>query len=140
MFKNISFTGKTGLIILVIIATLVIISFIRHKVCCSRELKLLTPLGELVKVEGHNMSIYTGGDGDKTLVFMSGAGTCSPILDFKSLYSSLSDDYRIVVVEKLGYGFSDVVDESRDIDTILSQTRMAIERAGQGIKDLGNDT
>lgn len=60
MFKNISFTGKTGLIILVIIATLVIISFIRHKVCCSREQKLLTPLGELVEVEGHNMSIYTG--------------------------------------------------------------------------------
>lgn len=130
MFKNISFTGKTGLTILVIIAVFVIISFIRHKVCSSREQKLLTPLGELVEVEGHNMSVYTEGDGDKTLVFMSGAGTCSPILDFKSLYSSLSDDYRIVVVEKLGYGFSDVVDESRDIDTILSQTRMALDMAG----------
>lgn len=130
MFKNISFTGKTGLTILVIIAVFVIISFIRHKVCSVREQKLLTPLGELVEVEGHNMSVYTEGDGDKTLVFMSGAGTCSPILDFKSLYSSLSDDYRIVVVEKLGYGFSDVVDESRDIDTILSQTRMALDMAG----------
>lgn len=130
MFKNISFTGKTGLIILVIIVALVIISFIRHKVCSSREQKLLTPLGELVEVEGHNMSVYTEGDGDKTFVFMSGAGTCSPILDFKSLYSSLSDDYRIVVVEKLGYGFSDVVDESRDIDTILCQTRMALDMAG----------
>lgn len=130
MFKNISFTGKTGLTILVIIAVFVIISFIRHKVCSVREQKLLTPLGELVEVEGHNMSVYTEGDGDKTLVFMSGAGTCSPILDFKSLYSSLSDDYRIVVVEKLGYGFSDVVDESRDIDTILSQTRMALYMAG----------
>lgn len=130
MFKNISFTGKTGLTILVIIAVFVIISFIRHKVCSVREQELLTPLGELVEVEGHNMSVYTEGDGDKTLVFMSGAGTCSPILDFKSLYSSLSDDYRIVIVEKLGYGFSDAVDESRDIDTILSQTRMAIERAG----------
>lgn len=130
MFKNISFTGKTGLTILVIIAVFVIISFIRHKVCSVREQELLTPLGELVEVEGHNMSVYTEGNGDKTLVFMSGAGTCSPILDFKSLYSSLSDDYRIVIVEKLGYGFSDAVDESRDIDTILSQTRMAIERAG----------
>lgn len=130
MFKNISFTGKTGLTILVIIAVFVIISFIRHKVCSVREQKRLTPLGELVEVEGHNMSVYTEGDGDKTLVFMSGAGTCSPILDFKSLYSSLSDDYRIVVVEKLGYGFSDVVDESRDIDTILSQTRMALDMAG----------
>lgn len=130
MFKNISFTGKTGLTILVIIAVFVIISFIRHKVCSVREQKLFTPLGELVEVEGHNMSVYTEGDGDKTLVFMSGAGTCSPILDFKSLYSSLSGDYRIVVVEKLGYGFSDVVDESRDIDTILSQTRMALDMAG----------
>lgn len=130
MFKNISFTGKTGLTILVIIAVFVIISFIRHKVCSVREQELLTSLGKLVEVEGHNMSVYTEGDGDKTLVFMSGAGTCSPILDFKSLYSSLSDDYRIVVVEKLGYGFSDVVDESRDIDTILSQTRMALDRAG----------
>lgn len=130
MFKNISFTGKTGLTILVIIAVFVIISFIRHKVCSVREQELITSLGKLVEVEGHNMSVYTEGDGDKTLVFMSGAGTCSPILDFKSLYSSLSDDYRIVVVEKLGYGFSDVVDESRDIDTILSQTRMALDRAG----------
>lgn len=73
------------------------------------------------------MSVYTEGDGDKTLVFMSGGGTCSPILDFKSLYSLLSNDYKIVVVEKFGYGFSDVVDENRDIDTMLSETRMALE-------------
>lgn len=51
------------------------------------------------------------GRGDKTLVFMSGGGTCSPILDFKSLYSLLSSEYKIAVVEKFGYGFSDIVDE-----------------------------
>lgn len=61
---------------------------------------------------------------------MSGGGTCSPILDFKSLYSQLSNDYKIVVVEKFGYGFSDVVDENRDIDTMLSETRMALDKAG----------
>lgn len=27
---------------------------------------MLTPLGELVEVNGHNMSVYTEGDGDKT--------------------------------------------------------------------------
>jgi len=31
----------------------------------------------------------------------------------------LSDDYRIVVVEKAGYGFSDVVDIDRDYDYYL---------------------
>ena len=48
------------------------------------------PLGKMVEVDGHNMSVYIEGTGDTTLVFMSGGGTCSPILDFKSLYSLLS--------------------------------------------------
>lgn len=91
---------------------------------------MLTPLGKIVEVNGHNMSVYTEGEGDKTLVFLSGGGTCSPILDFKSLYSLLSNEYKIAVVEKFGYGFSDVVDEQRDIDTMLSETRMALEKAG----------
>ena len=76
------------------------------------------------------MSIYVEGSGSKTLVFLSGGGTCSPILDFKSLYSLLSDEYRIVVVEKFGYGYSDVVDEDRSIQTILSETRSALDKAG----------
>ena len=121
---------KAVLIIAAIIVLFLAISFVNHKIRSSNEKDLLTPLGELVEVNGHNMSIYVEGDGDKTLVFMSGGGTCSPILDFKSLYSILSDDYKIVVVEKFGYGFSDVVDENRDIDTILSETRMALDKAG----------
>lgn len=121
---------KVIFIIAAVIVLFIIVSFVRHKICSFRERKLLTPLGKLVEVNGHNMSVYTVGEGDKTLVFLSGGGTCSPILDFKSLYSLLSNEYKIVVVEKFGYGFSDVVDEQRDIDTILSETRMALEKAG----------
>ena len=117
-------------IIVAVIVLFIIVSFIRHKICSFRERKLLTPLGKIVEVNGHNMSVYTEGEGDKTLVFLSGGGTCSPILDFKSLYSLLSNEYKIAVVEKFGYGFSDVVDEQRDIDTMLSETRMALEKAG----------
>ena len=120
---------KVVLIIAAIIILFVITSLVRHKICSSREKDLLTPLGELVEVNGHNMNIYTEGEGNKTLVFLSGGGTCSPILDFKSLYSLLSSEYKIVVVEKFGYGFSDVVEEKRDIDTILSETRMALDQA-----------
>ena len=117
-------------IIVAVIVLFIIVSFACHKICSFRERKLLTPLGKLVEVNGHNMSVYTEGEGDKTLVFLSGGGTCSPILDFKSLYSLLSNEYKIAVVEKFGYGFSDVVDEQRDIDTMLSETRMALEKAG----------
>ena len=117
------------LAMMIILVLFVIISFVRHKICSSKEKDLRTPLGALVEVNGHNMSVYIEGKEDKTLVFLSGGGTCSPILDFKSLYSLLTDEYKIVVVEKFGYGFSDVVDEKRDIDTILSETRMALEKA-----------
>ncbi len=117
-------------IIVAVIVLFIIVSFVRHKICSFKERKLLTPLGKLVEVNGHNMSVYTEGEGDKTLVFLSGGGTCSPILDFKSLYSLLSNEYKIAVVEKFGYGFSDVVDEQRDIDMMLSETRMALEKAG----------
>ena len=117
-------------IIMVALIVFFVISVVRHKISLSNEKELLTPLGKLVEVDGHNMSICVEGEGDHTFVFLSGGGTCSPILDFKSLYSLLSDDYRIVVVEKFGYGFSDIVDSNRDIDTVLRQTRTALDKAG----------
>lgn len=103
---------------------------VHHAIRLRAEAGLRAPLGQLVEVDGHNMSVYTEGSGEATLVFLSGGGTCSPILDFKSLYSLLSGSYRIAVVEKFGYGFSDVVDKSRDIDSILEDTRAALAAAG----------
>ena len=34
------------------------------------------------------------------------------------------------MAEKFGYGFSDIVDSDRDIDTVLRQTRTALDKAG----------
>lgn len=128
------YTMKKFLKVILIIAFAVIILliaiYINHQIRLNQESKLRSPLGQIVEVDGHNMSIYIEGAGDTTLVFMSGGGTCSPILDFKSLYALLSDKYKIVVVEKFGYGFSDVVDKSRDIDSILEDTRAALKAAG----------
>ena len=109
---------------------LLIAIYINHRIRLKQEAELRSPLGEIVEVDGHNISIYTEGAGGTALVFMSGGGTCSPILDFKSLYSLLSDTYQIAAVEKLGYGFSDAVDQSRDIDSILEDTRAALTVAG----------
>jgi len=116
--------------VILIIGLILLAIYINHRIQSGKEESLLSPLGTLVEVNGHQISVYTEGDGEKTLVFMSGGGTCSPILDFKSLYSLLSDDYRIVVIEKLGYGFSDVADVPRDIDSVLNDTRSALQKAG----------
>ena len=117
-------------IIIVILAVLVLLIYINHRIRLAKESALRSPLGQIVEVNGHNMSVYIEGKGETTLVFMSGGGTCCPILDFKSLYSLLRDDYQVAVVEKFGYGFSDVIDTDRDIDSILEDTRAALEAAG----------
>lgn len=122
--------GKVLLVILIILAVFFFVVFIFHRVMLNKEKPLIAePLGTMVEVDGGEMCVYTEGEGEHTIVFMSGYGTPSPILDFKPLYSRLSDDFRIVVVEKFGYGFSDETDMSRDIDTMLEQTRKAITGA-----------
>lgn len=105
--------------------------FANHRLRLRAEDRLLTPPGVLVDVGGGRMHVYAEGAGDKTLVFLSGGGTCSPVLDFKSLYSLLSGDCRIAAVEKFGYGYSgDSGGRSRDIDAILEDTRAALAAAG----------
>ena len=96
----------------------------------SEESLLREPVGQYVEVDGHRMNIYTEGEGEHTLLFLAGSGTAAPVLNFKCLYSLLSNDYRIVVIEKFGYGFSDVVDTERSFKTILRQDREALAKAG----------
>ncbi|MFJ8102881.1 alpha/beta fold hydrolase [Lysinibacillus sp. NPDC096212] len=123
MFKRIMMLFS---IITAILFLIITTSYIIHQIKLSKEEKLFTPTGKMVEVNGHQMHVYVEGNGEETLVFMSGGGTSSPVLDFKSLYSLLSDKYKIVVVEKAGYGFSDITDSEREIDTILQETREAL--------------
>lgn len=120
---------KVIIILLIAFIIVLVAIYINHMIQLNKEEALRTPLGKLVEVDGHQMSVYVEGNGDKTIVFLSGGGTCSPVLDFKSLYATLSDDYRIVVVEKFGYGFSDVADKERGIASVLEDTRTALAKA-----------
>ena len=122
-------------IIILLFLVLMIISFVNHKIKLKKEDNLFKTNGKLVEVNNHNINVYISGNSDShtTLVFMSGAGTCSPTLDFKTLYSLFENNYQIAVVEKAGYGFSEISDIDRDIDTILFETREALNKAG--IKD-----
>ena len=96
----------------------------------SKSMNYLAP-GKLVDVNGHMMHVYGCGSGAERLVFMSGSGTPCPTLDFKPLWEKLSDKYRIIVVEKAGYGWSETAKISRSISTILEETRRALELAGE---------
>lgn len=88
--------------------------------------------GELVNVNGHNIHVYRQGNTDKPkLVFMSGSGTVAPVYDFKVLYKKLAKNYRIIVIEKFGYGYSDICNSPCDIDTLISIQRQSLEIIGE---------
>lgn len=113
-----------GFILLFLVAT-----FIFHRISLEKEQASLTPMGKTVLVNGHKINVYVEGDGPETIVVLSGAGIASPILDFKNLSDPLSKKYKVVVVERAGYGFSEDSDQSRDVMTVLSETRQALSQA-----------
>ena len=96
----------------------------------KREAERIHQKGQLVEIDGKNMNIYMEGHGEKVLVFMAGANTPAVTYDFKPLYSQLSQEYRIAVIEKFGYGYSDDTDGDRSLGTMLRQDREALKKAG----------
>lgn len=105
-----------------------------HHIMLKVEEDKIKPIGKLVSVNGHEMHVYSEGEnqnGVPTLVFLSGSGTAAPIYDFKILYKKFSKKYHIVVIERSGYGYSEVSGVTRDLDTILGETRGALQVAGE---------
>ena len=120
---------KPALVLLSFLVFFLVATFFYHRISLQKENEFLTPMGQTVLVNGHQMNVYVEGDGPETIVFLSGAGIASPILDFKNLTDSLSKNYKIVVVERAGYGFSEDSNHSRDVMEVLSETHQALSQA-----------
>ena len=74
----------------------------------------------------HLLNIYP-----PKLVFLSASGTAAPAYDFKILYSKLIDRFRVIVIEKFGYGYSDIYEGPTDIDSVVNYQREALKQIGE---------
>ncbi|MBE6850752.1 MAG: alpha/beta hydrolase [Ruminococcus sp.] len=82
-------------------------------------------------VNGHDVNVFGAGRGDKTIIFLAGAAVTAPALEYKPLWKTLTDTFRIAVVEKAGYGYSQGnTGASRDVKTMVDESREALARAG----------
>ena len=120
---------KPALVFLSFLVFFLVATFFYHRISLQKENEFLTPIGQKVEVNGHQMNVYVEGDGPETIVFLSGAGIASPIFDFKDVSDSLSKKYKVVIVERAGYGFSEDSNQSRDVMEVLSETRQALSQA-----------
>lgn len=88
--------------------------------------------GELLTINNHKIHIYRQGNiNNPKLVFMAGSATVAPVYDFKVLYEKLVNDFRIIVIEKFGYGYSDIFETPCDIDTLVSIQKQALDIIGE---------
>lgn len=103
-----------------------------NQMALIKEKDELVPKGQMVDLGAYRVHVYTEGEcaDAPTLVFLAGSATVAPVYDFKPLYSLLSGEYRIAVVEKAGYGYSDIVRVKRDVASMVEEVRVALSKAG----------
>ncbi|MFD1884574.1 alpha/beta fold hydrolase [Paenibacillus wenxiniae] len=114
--------------VVVLIILFVAIVYTVNAVASKSEQKNIQHYGQTVMVDGKRMNVLIQGTGEQTIVLLPGFGTASPVLDFKPLIDQLTPNYRIVVVEPFGYGWSDVTDKPRAVDQITSEIHDALSQ------------
>lgn len=104
--------------------------FVYHQDQLRKEAMWLTGKGTMVKVNGGKINVYSEGSGEDTFIFLSGSGIAAPVYEMKGLYSKFSKENSIAVIERGGYGYSDVFSDDRNIEMIVNQTREALLQSG----------
>lgn len=118
------------LIILFIIISFSLIGFIINKVFFSKELDNISPYGNLIKVNGKNMHVYSMGEGEKTIVLLPGLGVALPSADFGPLMKNLAENFKVVCIEYFGVGFSDEIETPRTNENYTQEIRAVLKAAG----------
>ncbi|MBB6024219.1 pimeloyl-ACP methyl ester carboxylesterase [Paenibacillus sp. JGP012] len=104
---------------------------IYQQVGTSKDEKSFTPPGKLYEIHGNKMHLYTGGEGDVTIVLASGWGTANPYVDYYPLYEKLAPNAKFAVYDRFGYGYSDKTDKTRDVDTVADELHELLQVSGQ---------
>ena len=81
-------------------------------------------------VGSKKMAAYIVGEGDDTLVLMRGNDDPCPSLSMRFLADKLSEDYKVVVLDYLGTGFSDKPSTPRTSKNIVYEIHEALKGFG----------
>lgn len=111
---------KKRLVPLTIIGA-IIIGIIYQQLAIYYNASNLGRMGRLVDINGVNMHLYDSGMSDIPIVFTANIGSNVPFVDLYPLHNTLSENHRVMVYDKPGYGWSEYTSASRDIDTICEE-------------------
>ena len=127
--------GKKALAIIACILFLFLaITFTVNKILLSKEKKMLTEAGyyDPVSVGDYSLNVHDFGNekGRHTFVGMSGLGVVDYSVRMERLMGDFTEEDRIVIVDRAGYGLSDDTKIPQTIETVVNNYRTALENAG----------
>lgn len=127
-----------GIVLLATIVTLgsvLIYANAKHRKALKEEEKYLTPPGQMVEIDGHNIHVvHRENDSAKqTLVFIHSNKTVDDAVALEPLFDELSD-YELIYVDRSGTGYSDDWDAPKDVDSMLEETRTAVKAVTDSTK------
>lgn len=122
---------KRGIVmkILLILLVVLVVWTAYHQTMKKTQLNNIKPMGTMVDVDGKKMHVYMEGTGDKTVVILPGFGTVHPEIIMRPLIEELKNEYKVVVVDYFGYGYSDLTHKERTNKNIVEEVREALTKA-----------
>ena len=81
---------------------------------------------QMVAVGGRAFQVSSGGSGPVSLVMLSGSNILFPGLEYAPLADALREWYSVLIPSKFGYGFSDLTEAPRDVDTVVEEYRRVL--------------
>lgn len=126
--KTLKIIGITFGSILLIIVLFLAFNYFTNKPSLKKEVKLIVPYGEMINVNGGRMNVTVSGNGNENIVLLPGFMTGAPNIDFTQLREELEKNYKVIIVEPLGYGMSDDTKKPRTVENINEELHEALEK------------
>lgn len=80
-----------------------------------------------INIDNKIMRALSKGEGNKTIVLLSGFSTEDPLEDFKPLVDKLSADFKVIVIEYFGYGQSSITQDDRSNKVMVEEIRKVLK-------------
>lgn len=123
------------IILFAIIVLVLIITFIVHRCLLAKEKKLLEEQGyiNLVSAGDYDLNVYMYGNDNNpkhTIVGISGMGVQDYAVSLKGVTDNLSNENKIVIIDRAGYGWSDDTIKEQTVEQVVNDYRTALKNSG----------
>ncbi|MBO6166512.1 MAG: acyltransferase family protein [Eubacterium sp.] len=116
---------KTAMVAGVLLATAIAYYSITSHVTSAREKSNVEQYKAenitMTEVDGKSMSAYITGEGERTVLLLGDATDPAPSLTMRPLADALGDNYKVIVPDLFGRGFSDSTKKARTSENIADE-------------------